>query len=297
MKTRINNGEIKFDLVEHYAYKAMRAETANAPMPDNMHIGQTIVTLAQKQGPSSNQATAPFALPCFIWGIYYNKDGSIAGVDAIERSKKTGVHSPYPLDFSSDGDLLCRDSNNPCAASSLNSNFLRFIPNRKDSFVRLSHETIKPELLPDIILRRAAALVYYRDEDILHPINPDDFQGLERRGIVMNSVLQKDCRFPKRALDTDFYPIKQKPVTIPGYLDQDDIDTIAAIAMNYVSFCWAEQRLVVWPQTGTWQNWPERFMRFTYDRNPNIDIDVLQADLKSPSRNAPDNIISPALSV
>lgn len=90
------------------------------------------------------------------------------------------------------------------------------------------------------------------------------FTGISTKDMVSSGVFAPDV---KGAMEI------QGPFKIPGFLEQKDIDRIAAIAKNYAGYCHVKKFPIIWPEPGRYPHWPDEFLAFSeYREHESIKI-------------------------
>ena len=208
----------------------------------------------------NHKHTTPKMRPFFLWSLYvdFNASSNGAGIAAIDALNITSQYKAridnliFPDNIflgQSGGAIVCNSSDVLLNSSSL--------------IGRLVYGAGQSDrLLPDLVIRRTCALLHnaHLNDSVSSSLN---MHGFSRRGIVFREIthdkLADQNASPLDIADAD---IEQLGFSIPGFLDQNDIDRIARIAENFVQHCKNKHLPIFWPETGIWPNWPEEFLAF-----------------------------------
>lgn len=256
------------------SYRAASARAHNIARPGrearyfskNIEIGQIIVartTLGQTAMPR----------PLYVWGLYYNEDMNIIGVDAF----LSAILKPEKKTYSSDlaikskelraGTYLRSDTHihSPETVILLQTNALTGVHGHYTDFF-VENDKINARYFPDIILRRIEAICFSPDvmfTTVSNGVDVPYFSSAMRRGFLFKSIPKSETRASGAfAPDVKGTMELQGPYTIPGFLEQKDVDRIAAIAKNYAGYCFANKLPAIWPEYGHYPRWPDEFMAF-----------------------------------
>ena len=120
-----------------------------------------------------------------VWGRYYDDDGALKAVDAMQLTSRADKLYPSDCFLESNTDIHKTIHKSKIARidSKLDTASLYYIPNNPDLIV--NHERALDKLyIPDILLRRAHALLY--SKIIQKACIPEDEQPYARLGIVFD---------------------------------------------------------------------------------------------------------------
>lgn len=130
---------------------------------------------------------------------------------------------------------------------------------------------IDPILIPDMVLRRAYALLYTEESEKLVREVPC-LSDWRREGIHFKDIRQENVRSDRVEPDTADYALAQSFPADEMPFSQAEIDRIARIAKNYSQFCRAKSLPVIWPRPGTYGQWPASFMAFQKPKKGHVDL-------------------------
>ena len=201
--------------------------------------------------------------PFIIWSQLFDKNGNLVGFEGLGQTANPDVKR-YPGQVQIDA---ASPFYNRHEAIAIKCDLTDYLPNQRP-FVNGARSELDPKILPDIILRRVHALLFNpacRSLGLYENIQNETVKT--RQGIVLKTVKGADirCNDPSfSALDVADARVEQMPFTIPGFLEQADIDRISLIARHYSSYCMkgSPRFDIIWPEIGTYPEWPENFLIF-----------------------------------
>jgi len=195
--------------------------------------------------------------PFIAWGLHHDEHGELVGIDCLPTSTKSRALKILK------NLVLPPEINARCGGGLVHAAIMthksEFFENAANSGLLVKDNIFPESLLPDMILRRAAALLFDQQKSDITVPNYDIMR--HRTGIVFNTIKTHDVRQPgvfvPEAVDA---PYEQNPFTIPHLLEQDDIDRICLIARHYGQYCYDRDLPFVCPPIGKWPDWSDEFM-------------------------------------
>ncbi len=194
-----------------------------------------------------------------IWGAYYDQNSELQLLDCMDFSTKTKPAARiYQIEnsgyFAYPGQKASRPDGLMCADQVMQ------IENKIRRINQIPIGSIDPDILPDIILRRAASILISNTQKNFGITEPE--KSLTRVGFVFNTISASE------SVSEDFVPeapdcgLRQIPITDIGGLDQSAIDDICLLARHFVQYCFSKHMPIIWPPVGTYNHWPAEFWAF-----------------------------------
>lgn len=209
--------------------------------------------------------------PFIIWATLFDEDMKVQGAEVLSiTTQKRSLSSRFPSDLILTTTDPFRAHKNTKVAITASSN--EYLKNQRPFILK----TLPPitqasglqqiQILPDLILRRAYALLYNYHMISKHSQFQIQSKSITSRyGIILKTIQTSEIASEQEdfiALDVADAPVENYPFTIPGYLEQDDIDRISLIARHYAHHQTKNNLPIRWPLMGTYPNWPKEFLAF-----------------------------------